>query len=63
MDGPAKTQGTAAAAGPAAPRGGPLADPGVDEAAARIALLDTCAEGAICRLPGPADVAVATCDG
>eukprot|EP00974_Lingulodinium_polyedra_P111769 10809137-Lingulodinium_polyedra.AAC.1 len=50
-------------ANPAAPRKGSLADPGVDEATARIALLNTCEEGAICRLPGAADIAVATCDG
>eukprot|EP00974_Lingulodinium_polyedra_P058259 5612113-Lingulodinium_polyedra.AAC.1 len=52
-----------AAAGPAAPRGGPLPDPCVAEATARVALLSTCEEGAICRLPGAADIAVATCDG
>eukprot|EP00974_Lingulodinium_polyedra_P043426 4169966-Lingulodinium_polyedra.AAC.1 len=46
----------------------PLPDPSIEEAVARIALLNTGGEGAIRRLPGAADIAVAAnaafaCDG
>eukprot|EP00974_Lingulodinium_polyedra_P130485 11213992-Lingulodinium_polyedra.AAC.1 len=46
----------------------PLPDHSIEEAAARIARLSTCEDGAVCRLPGAADVATVasahfTCDG